>query len=127
MNSPTEVQAKPLLFVYSLILPVIWVAFGTIGNLVAPGKRVGIVGTAVIFLGVVTLISWIFVRKHRRQFTGSERFRIIAYCAGWAILLESCVLVYAASIGLVDPSKVGVLVFAVSFSFVINTISLSKV
>ena len=124
MNTVNEVQTKPWLFVYSLILPVVWMTLGVIGNFIAPGKHVGTVGTALIFLCVVTMISWLFVRKHRRHFTRSERFRIIGYCAGWAILLESCVLVYAASEGLVDPSKGSVLAFAASVAFVIDTLFL---
>ena len=98
-SNENSVGAMLWLFIHSLILPFVWMTIGVIFDSVVPGKRLGIVGTALLFQGVATLISWLFVRKYRRHFTKSERFLITGFCAFWAILLELCVLLYATGNG----------------------------
>ena len=104
-----------------MVLPICWISFGEILSTLFPGKRAGVVGTSLIFVGAVTAISWLFVRKYRRHFTSAERSKLIGICVGWAVLLESGGLLYAVSAGLVDSARVGVLMFAASFAFAIDT------
>jgi len=75
-----------------------------------------------VIVATVMLLSWLFARNHRRNFSRAERWRLIAYCAIWALALESMGLIYAASVGLVDPSQIGVLAFAVAFAIVLDTV-----
>lgn len=95
-----------------------------IGSLVIPGKRLGIPGTALVFLGVVTMISWLFVRKFRRHFTLRERVKVFGFCLGWAMLFESFVLLYASSIGMIDLGNAGVVAFTVGVTFLVDALFL---
>ncbi len=75
-------------FGYSTILPAAWISISVVMNLLLPGHRLGVVGTALLYMGVASLIGWLFAKRHRRQFTKTEYWRIIAYCFLWALVLE---------------------------------------
>jgi hypothetical protein len=83
----------PYIFGYSTILPLIWIIVGVSTRAVFPCIRLGIVGTTFMFMGAAALICWLFARRYRRQLTKSEFWRIVAYSAGWAWLIEGFVLV----------------------------------
>ena len=118
----TETSDKPRLLLYSLILPVLWFAVGTIGTQIAPDKRLGIGGTAAVIYVAILAISWLIARKHKRQPTDSEKWRLIGYSVFFAVLLESMGLLYA----LVFPAEVGVemtrnvAMFAIGFAALVN-------
>ena len=113
---------KPLLFAYSSLLPLVWFGFGFLISSIFPEQRAGAVGTALVIVAAVMLLSWLFVRNHHRNFSRSERWRLIGYCAIWALALESMGLTYAAYAGLVDPSHIGAIAFSVVFAIVLDTL-----
>jgi hypothetical protein len=96
MNEPSSSEKPVRLFFYSTILPAVWIAVSLLGYVLLQGKRLGIVGTVLMLIGVAALISWLFVRRHRRPFSKSEYWRIIIYCAAWTYLLESLALISVA-------------------------------
>jgi hypothetical protein len=79
---------RPLIIAYSLILPITWLTIGTLGTLIAPDTRLGIAGTVLMFMGVASFISWIFVKRHHRDYTNREYWKLITYCTIWAVTLE---------------------------------------
>jgi len=85
----------PRLFMYSLILPAIWMGLGTLLSTVAPNFRLG-AGLSIVMFGAIAVgISWLFVRNNKRMFTNSESWRMVIYCSVIAIFLESWVLLTA--------------------------------
>ena len=110
------------LFFYSTILPVAWIAVSLLGYVLLQGKRLGIVGTALMLIGVAALISWLFVRRHRRPFSKSEYWRIIIYCAAWTYLLESLALISVAMQdgGVGDPLNPATWALIILISFAIE-------
>ena len=111
-TSETRGEQKPRLFAYSLLLPLLWIIISLGLTGVPSERRVGIVETAVVVGGVAMLVSWLFVRRHRRHFANHERWRLIGYCAIWAAAWESMELI-SASVGL---SRVTALTYGVLFA-----------
>ena len=105
-------EQRPRLFLYSLLLPLLWIALSLGLTGVPSERRVGIVETAVVVGGVAMLVSWLFVRRYRRHFSKHERWRLMGYCAFWAAAWESMELI-SASIGL---SRVTALTYGVFFA-----------
>jgi hypothetical protein len=85
---------RPIIFLYSLLFPAVWICFSLIFSTLFPGKRLGIVGTAFLFMGVASLIGWLFALRQRRDFSAAEYRNIILYCIGWAVFLEFCILLF---------------------------------
>jgi hypothetical protein len=85
---------RPIIFLYSLPFPALWICCSLLFTTLFPGKRLGIVGTALLFMGVASLISWQFARRQGRDFSAAEYRNIILYCIGWAVLLEFCTLLF---------------------------------
>ena len=84
-----SIKERPAhIFGYSTILPTAWISISLVMNLLLPGHRLGVVGTGLLYMGVASLIGWLFAKRHRRQFTKTEYWRIIAYCFLWALALE---------------------------------------
>jgi len=85
-------ERPAFIFGYSLILPAAWISICTVLYLIAPGQRLGTVGSSLMFMGVASLIGWLFAKRHHRQFTEKEYWRIILYCLLWALSLEYFVI-----------------------------------
>ncbi len=82
------------IFFYSTILPVAWFAVCLAVYFLFPGKTLGIVGMTLLLMAVASLISWLFVRRHKRPFSKSEYWRLISYCTLWTLAFESLVLFF---------------------------------
>ena len=124
MNQNMPEPRSPFILGYSAILPGAWVTLSVAGYCIIPGHRLGIVGTVLMFMGVAALISWLFARRYRRQFSTSEYWRIIAYCTCWALALEFFVLFTVIVLpqlqeGHLDSKP---LFFAVPFTIVMDTL-----
>ena len=93
-----------------------------LGTVIAPGRRLGIVGTALMFMAVGALTSWIFVRRYRREYSDSEYWRLIIYCTIWAVSLEMFVLFTVIVMPQLEAGHVdtGPLIFAVPFSIAMD-------
>src|ERR1700737_3740817 len=114
---------RPNIFLYSLLFPATWIACSTLFTTLFAGKRLGIVGTALMIVGIVSLTSWLFARREVRHFTPSEYRAIILYCIGWALLLQFSGLFFY----LVHPENaqqlnVGAVYFAVGFILVLDSL-----
>jgi len=110
----------PLLLGYSIILPVIWMSLGLLMSVVLPGKRLGTGGLVFVVLTTVILVSWLFVRKRHRQFTGRELWILVGCCSLWAGLCESSAIVYAAEAHIINASQSGAVRVAVLFSLAVD-------
>jgi hypothetical protein len=110
----------PLLLGYSIILPVIWMSLGLLMSVVLPGKRLGTGGLVLVVLTTVILVSWLFVRKRHRQFTGRELWILVGCCSLWAGLCELSSIAYAAEAHIINASQIGAVRFAVLFSLAVD-------
>jgi hypothetical protein len=83
----------PSIFLYSLPFPAVWI-FCSLICVVVPvkGFHLGTVGSVLMYMGIASLIGWLFARSERRDFTATEYRNIILYCIGWALLFESITL-----------------------------------
>ena len=122
MEATSPAVRRPLIFGYSLILPAIWIVVSVLGSVVAPGRRLGIVGTALLFMGAAALTCWLFAKRHKRDLSKSEYWRLIVYSAAWAILLELVVLFGVIVLPQFEAGHVqmGPLLFAVAFTVAID-------
>jgi hypothetical protein len=81
-------EITPNFFLYSVILPAIWLSAGGLVHVIAPSIRLGAMGLA----GVVFIYSWIvgwrFSKRFNRHLTIPEAVRLIAYSSCWAIVIE---------------------------------------
>jgi cbb3-type cytochrome oxidase subunit 1 len=114
---------RPRIFLYSLLFPAAWVCCSALFAALLTGKRLGIVGTSLMIVGIVSLISWLFGRRQGREFSPAEFRTIILYCIGWALLLEFSALFFF----LVQPENahdlsVGALCFAAVFTVVLDSL-----
>ena len=87
-----------------------------------PGHRLGIVGTALLFMAVAAIISRIFVQRHRRGYASTEYWKMIGYCTIWAVLLEMFVLYTVVVMPQLAAGHVeaGPLMFAVPFAIIMD-------
>ncbi len=107
-----------------MFLPAAWISVCLLFALLVPGQRLGIVGTALLFMGVASLISWLFAKRHRRHFTQKEYWKIILYCYLWAISLESFILFTVVVLPQIEAGHVDMkpLAFAVPFMLILDAI-----
>ena len=119
--TPPELP-RPFIFGYSLILPALWIVVSVLGSIVAPGRRLGIVGTALLFMGAAALTCWLFAKRHRRDLSKAEYWRLIVFSASWAILLELFVLFAVVVLPQFEAGHVqmGPLLFAVPFTVALD-------
>ena len=114
---------RPIIFLYSLPFPAIWVCCSLLSVELLPGKRLGTVGTALMIMGAASLISWLFVRRHGRDFSASEYLWIILYCIGWALFFECIVLVSIFSQAEAAPDfNARTLIFLVLFTVTLDSL-----
>ncbi len=120
----SSAMRTPFIFGYSMILPAVWISVCVLFALLIPGLRLGITGTALLFIGVASLISWIFAKRHRRHFTKEEYWKIILYCYLWAILLESFILFAVVVLPQLESGHVDMkpLAFAVPIMLVLDAL-----
>lgn len=85
---------RPNIFLYSLPFPALWICCSLLFTTLFPGKRLGIVGTAFLFMGAASLICWLFARRQERDLNAAEYRNIILYCIGWAVFFEFCILLF---------------------------------
>ena len=116
-------QKKPKMFLYSLILPTIWFSLGMAVNSIAPGKHLGMFGLLIVIHLTLLPICWHFAKKHGRQFTTTEKFKLIVYFCLWAYTAELLALFYlitsAAPENAINPQQI---IPIVAFTLVIDTV-----
>lgn len=91
------------LFLYSLLLPALWLSTGFIMMHIKPGLRLGLPGLILILIVATVGMSWLMARVHLRPFKPKERWILTVFCSVWALLLETSALLYALS----DPEGSG--------------------
>ena len=114
---------RPNIFLYSLLFPAAWISCSALFAALFAAKSLGIVGTALMIVGIVSLTSWLFVRREARNFSPAEYRNIILYCIGWALLLEFSGLFFY----LIQPDNaqhlsIGALCFAAGFTVVLDSL-----
>jgi hypothetical protein len=126
---PSEVLdlRKPNLFLYSLILPLVWISFGTLTAFLLPGVRLGMFGLVLVLHITFGIICWRFSKTFCRQFDRPESYRLIAYSSIWALLLEAASLCYyLASQSQLDRAHFSLLVFSLSFTAVLDIVLIAS-
>lgn len=106
-------ESQPKLFLYSFLVPTLWVVTSMFFIILLPSRKLGLLGTGLFLYLVITLIAWRVVSKWQRDLTQSESTRIMIYSAFWMVGLQLIIVLtgvlYALSsgaeirtIGLVD-------------------------
>jgi cbb3-type cytochrome oxidase subunit 1 len=114
---------RPNIFFYSLLLPTAWLCCSVLFATLFSGKRLGMVGTSLMIIGIVSLISWLFGRRQGREFSAAEYRTIILYCIGWALLLEfSGSFFFLVQSENAHDLSIGALCFAAVFAIVLDSL-----
>ncbi|TON61335.1 hypothetical protein CGH54_12350 [Vibrio parahaemolyticus] len=85
-------EKNPKLFLYSILLPVIWLALGATVDMVAPEIRLGVGGLVFIICVTLAIICCRFAKVFKRYFTRKEKIRLVVYFTVWVVLCESLAL-----------------------------------
>ncbi|GLR77295.1 MULTISPECIES: hypothetical protein [Aliivibrio] len=109
----------PKIFLYSILLPIIWIAFGLTIATFLPSVQLGAAGLVIILYVTITLICLHFTKSYPRQFTKNEKIRLTAYFILWASLCESLVVL---SLGQMELNK---LFFILGFTVIVDAILIS--
>jgi hypothetical protein len=122
--TPTEhpsaqAEQNPRLLRYSMLLPLLYIAFGLILSGVPPERRPAFLLPALWVVAFAVLMSWLFVRQHRRHLSKPERWRLFSYCTIWAWFFEAMSFINAVRSGVLDPSDVGSMTFGVLTAIVL--------
>ncbi len=123
--SPVDYQKTPNLFLHSLLVPGIWLVLGITVETLAPGFRLGIAGSAGVFIMMSVGICWLILKRYGRMPTNSESWRLVIYCSVLAVLLESIVLFTAMTSPDVFPEFTvtpDAALFAIAFAAAIDTL-----
>ena len=111
----SQVEKAPKLFIYSIILPVIWLSFGSIFSYFFPDKNLGVMGLVLIIHLALLPICWHFSKNFNRHFLTNEKIRLVIYFTLWAVICESLGLLYIFSLesqsSIPTPALLGVLGF----------------
>lgn len=118
MNNPT----KPKLFIYSLILPTIWLGNGAIFRQFFPDKNLGVMGLVLILYIALLPISWHFAKHYGRQFIKHEKVRLIGYLTFWTVSLESLGLLYHVNQQNSSGFDMSVLLGIIGFTFLVDLV-----
>ena len=95
MDAHETPESQPIPFLYAMLLPIVWLGIGLIVNAIAPGFRLGLSGSIVLFTVVCVGICWLFLQRNGRMPNNSESWRLVIYCSVFAIVLESWVMLAA--------------------------------
>ncbi|MPQ46424.1 hypothetical protein GCQ56_05320 [Marinifilum sp. N1E240] len=88
----------PNLFLYSLILPILWISIGFLIDTIAPEKSLGVFGLVLIIYATLTPICWHFTKNHHRHFKKQEKIKLIVFLTFWAVLCELLAIWYELSL-----------------------------
>lgn len=113
-------STKPKLFLYSLILPVIWLGLGTLFSQLFPEKNLGVMGLVLILYIALLPISWHFSKHYERHFIRNEKIRLIAYLTLWAVVCESFGLLYHLTQPNSPQFEPGMLMGVIGFGFLVD-------
>ena len=117
-----ETAPRPKLFFLSLIYPALKISVGSLLTYALPDVQPGTLGAVLILLAATYVISRLFYGRHRRQPSTGERWRLMGYCALWALVTETWGLWYLLSF----PEEAGVplgtegLMFVIAFTVALN-------
>ena len=118
----SQVDKVPKLFIYSIMLPVAWLSFGSIFSYFFPEKKLGVMGLVLIIHLALLPICWHFSKKFNRHFLRSEKIRLIIYLALWALICESLGLLYVFSLDSQRSISISALLGILGFTLVIDTL-----
>ena len=111
-----------MLFLYSLAFPAVWMACSLLLSMLVPGRSLGTLGSALIIVIGASFISWLFVRRHGRDFTTPEYWTIICLCIAWAFVLELCALYFLISQSAAPDTSARTLSVVIAITLSLNTL-----
>lgn len=112
-------ESKPNIFLYSLILPIVWVLFGVLFNFLFPGTSLGPFGLVIIIHLVLFPICWHFSSKFQRQFNKPEKVKLVSYLTLGAVFCESLGLLSSFSAGVLSREAFADIL---AFTFLVDAI-----
>jgi len=110
-------QASPKLFLYSLLLPIIWLSVGALLSVAFPDINLGMMGLVLILYLVLSIICWHFTKLFNRDFSRNEKARLTIYFIIWTVLCEA-LAIYSIS----ESISSDALLITLSITFVIDSI-----
>ncbi|WP_416306966.1 hypothetical protein [Neptunicella sp. SCSIO 80796] len=121
---------SPAIFIYSILVPIVWLSLAFSLLAIAPEIELGIAGIIIAVNLSLFILCWHFSRTFKRQFRSSEKIRLCVYSFLWMAAiralnlygisdnLTSEVLLYAGGIVLaIDLLVIASSVFSVSNRF----------
>lgn len=118
----SQVDKAPKLFIYSTILPVIWLSFGSIFSYFFPEKKLGVMGLVLIIHLALLPICWHFSKNFNRHFLKNEKIRLVIYLTLWAFICESLGLLYVFSLDSQSSMPTSALLGILGFTLAMDTL-----
>lgn len=107
---------QPKLFLWSLLLPVLWLTVGATFSYLFPEKRLGIWGIVLIIYFTLVPFCWYLAKRCGRYLRGVEVWKMIGYLTFWALICESLAIWYLVTLEPNMNLAGDVLLFTIGFT-----------
>ncbi len=81
-------QISPKIFLYSLVLPIVWLSASYLMTYVLSGVELGVLATVLVVYISLSAICWKFTKNLNRDFNRSEKIRLTIYFLIWSFLIR---------------------------------------
>ncbi len=81
-------QDSPKIFVYSLLLPLIWISASFLTLYFSLNVDLGVAGVVLVIYMSLIAICWLFSKRFNRDFNRNEKIRLTIYFLLWATLIR---------------------------------------
>lgn len=100
-------RKSPKIFIYSILVPIIWLSLAFSLLAIAPEADPGIAGIIVAVNLSLFILCWHFSRTFKRQFSNNEKLRLFIYSFLWMAAIRALSLY-----GLSDNQTSEILLYA---------------
>ncbi len=77
------------IFIYSILVPIVWLSLAFSLLAIAPEIELGIAGTIVAVNLSLFILCWHFSRTFKRQFSNNEKLRFFIYSFLWMAAIKA--------------------------------------
>jgi hypothetical protein len=80
---------SPAIFIYSILVPIVWLSLSFSLLAIAPEIELGIAGIIILVNLSLFILCWHFSRTFKRQFSNNEKLRLFIYSFLWMAAIRA--------------------------------------